>query len=45
MDGDEAARITAVCYVTLTFLPDRVALNRANRFLAQLVRVLEQWPE
>jgi 2-oxoglutarate dehydrogenase E2 component (dihydrolipoamide succinyltransferase) len=45
VDGDESPRITAVCYVTLTFLPDRVALHRANRFLAQLVRVLEQWPE
>jgi pyruvate/2-oxoglutarate dehydrogenase complex dihydrolipoamide acyltransferase (E2) component len=45
VDGDEVPRITAVCYVTLTFRPERVALHRANRFLAQLVRVLEQWPE
>ncbi len=45
VDGDESPRIAAVCYVTLTFVPDRVPLHRANKFLAQLVRVLEQWPD
>jgi 2-oxoglutarate dehydrogenase E2 component (dihydrolipoamide succinyltransferase) len=44
-DGDEAPRVAAMCYVTLTYLPDRLTLNRANRFTSQLVRVLEQWPE
>jgi 2-oxoglutarate dehydrogenase E2 component (dihydrolipoamide succinyltransferase) len=44
-DGDQAPRVAAMCYVTLTFLPDRLPLNRANRFVAQLVRVLEHWPE
>jgi len=29
--------------VTLTFLPEHVALERANRFVAELVRVLEHW--
>jgi pyruvate/2-oxoglutarate dehydrogenase complex dihydrolipoamide acyltransferase (E2) component len=44
-DGDEAPRVAAMCYVTLTFLPDRLPLHRANRFVTQLVRVLEQWPD
>jgi 2-oxoglutarate dehydrogenase E2 component (dihydrolipoamide succinyltransferase) len=44
-DGDEAPRVAATCYVTLTFLPDRLPLNRANRFVAQFVRVLEHWPD
>lgn len=42
-DGEEAPRIAAMCYVTLTYLPDRIALPRANRFLAHLVRTLESW--
>ncbi|HZF32041.1 MAG TPA: E3 binding domain-containing protein [Gammaproteobacteria bacterium] len=45
VDGEEAPRVAAVCYVTLTFLPDRIAPHRANRFVAELVRVLEQWPD
>jgi 2-oxoglutarate dehydrogenase E2 component (dihydrolipoamide succinyltransferase) len=44
VDAEEAPRVTALCYVTLTFVPDRVTLNRANRFVAEVVRVLEQWP-
>jgi 2-oxoglutarate dehydrogenase E2 component (dihydrolipoamide succinyltransferase) len=44
-DGDEAPRVAAICYVTLTFLPDRLPLHRANRFVAQLVHVLEHWPD
>lgn len=44
VDGEEAPRVAALCYVTLTFLPERVALERANRFVATLVRTLEQWP-
>ena len=43
--GEETPRVTAVCYVTLTFLPDRIAFNRANLFVATLVRTLEQWPD
>jgi 2-oxoglutarate dehydrogenase E2 component (dihydrolipoamide succinyltransferase) len=43
--GEEAPRVTAVCYVTLTFLPDRIAFNRANLFVATLVRTLETWPD
>ncbi|HET7130775.1 MAG TPA: E3 binding domain-containing protein, partial [Gammaproteobacteria bacterium] len=45
VDGDEAPRVGVVCYVTLTFVPHRIAPPRANRFLAELVRVLEHWPE
>jgi pyruvate/2-oxoglutarate dehydrogenase complex dihydrolipoamide acyltransferase (E2) component len=45
VDGDEAPRATARCYVSLSFLPGHVTLARANRFLAHAVRVLEQWPE
>jgi pyruvate/2-oxoglutarate dehydrogenase complex dihydrolipoamide acyltransferase (E2) component len=44
-DGDEAPRVAAVCYITLTFLPDRIEPHRANRFLAELVRSLETWPD
>jgi pyruvate/2-oxoglutarate dehydrogenase complex dihydrolipoamide acyltransferase (E2) component len=44
IDGQEAPRIAALCYLTLTFRPDRIALERANRFVGELVRVLEQWP-
>jgi pyruvate/2-oxoglutarate dehydrogenase complex dihydrolipoamide acyltransferase (E2) component len=44
VDGEEAPRVAALCYLTLTFRPERVALERANRFVAELVRVLEQWP-
>ena len=44
VDGQEAPRVAAVCYLTLTFRPDRIALERANRFVGECVRVLEQWP-
>jgi hypothetical protein len=44
-DGVEQPRAAACCNVSLSFLPDRVPLHRANRFLAHAVRVLEQWPE
>ena len=45
VNGEEAPRVAARCYVSLSFYPDRLDLRRANRFLAQLVRVLEQWPD
>jgi 2-oxoglutarate dehydrogenase E2 component (dihydrolipoamide succinyltransferase) len=44
-NGDETPAVAALCYLSLSFYPDRLALHRANRFLAELVRVLEQWPE
>jgi len=45
IDGEDAPRIAATAYVSLSFLPDRLNLQRANRFLAHFVRVLEQWPD
>lgn len=45
IDGEDVPRVAAVAYVSLSFLPDRLDLQRANRFLAHFVRVLEQWPE
>jgi pyruvate/2-oxoglutarate dehydrogenase complex dihydrolipoamide acyltransferase (E2) component len=45
VDGDEAPRIAAVGYVTLSFRPERITLARANRYLAEVVRVLEEWPD
>jgi 2-oxoglutarate dehydrogenase E2 component (dihydrolipoamide succinyltransferase) len=44
IDGQEAPRAAALCYLTLTFRPDRIALERANRFVSECVRVLEHWP-
>ncbi len=43
-EEDQTPRVAHACYVSLSFLPDRIELARANRFLAQLVRVLEHWP-
>jgi pyruvate/2-oxoglutarate dehydrogenase complex dihydrolipoamide acyltransferase (E2) component len=45
VDGVESPRVTTRCYVTLSFLPSRIAFERANRLLAYAVRLLEQWPE
>ena len=45
VNGEDVPRVAALCYVTLSFLSDRLDLQRANRFLAHFVRVLEQWPE
>ena len=44
-DGEEAPRVTACCYLSLSFQPERIALHRANQFMAHTVRILEQWPE
>ena len=44
VDGEEAPRVAARCYVSLTFRPDRLSLGLANQFLRAFVRVLEQWP-
>src|SRR5690606_23327812 len=43
-DEDATPRGGARCSVSLSFVPARVELPRANRFLAQLARVLESWP-
>jgi pyruvate/2-oxoglutarate dehydrogenase complex dihydrolipoamide acyltransferase (E2) component len=45
VDGVEQPRVAARCYVSLSFLADRIAFDRANRFVAHAVRVLEQWPD
>jgi pyruvate/2-oxoglutarate dehydrogenase complex dihydrolipoamide acyltransferase (E2) component len=45
VDGVETPRVTARCYVSLSFRAERIELHRANQFLARAVRVLEQWPE
>jgi pyruvate/2-oxoglutarate dehydrogenase complex dihydrolipoamide acyltransferase (E2) component len=45
IDGEETPRIAALCYLSLSFLTDHLDLPRANRFLAHVVRVLEQWPD
>lgn len=45
VDGDETPRVTTRCHLSLSFLPDHVALHRANQFLAHTVRLLEQWPD
>ena len=43
-NGEDEPRVIARCYMSLSFLPERIALNRANQFLAHTVRILEQWP-
>ena len=45
MDGVETPRVAARCYLSLSFLTDRIAFLRANQFLAHAVHVLEQWPD
>ena len=44
VDNQEAPRVAAQCYLTLTFHPNRIALERANLFVSECVRVIEQWP-
>jgi 2-oxoglutarate dehydrogenase E2 component (dihydrolipoamide succinyltransferase) len=44
-NGEEAPRVAPLCYVTMSFHAEKVELHRANRFLSQLTRVLEQWPQ
>jgi 2-oxoglutarate dehydrogenase E2 component (dihydrolipoamide succinyltransferase) len=43
VDGVEAPRVAARCYLTLSFLPSHVSLEHANRALAETVRILEGW--
>lgn len=45
IDGVEAPRVAARCYLSLSFLADRVPLHEANRALAAAVAILETWPE
>jgi pyruvate/2-oxoglutarate dehydrogenase complex dihydrolipoamide acyltransferase (E2) component len=45
VDGVETPRVTARCYVSLSFVTERVPLHQANRALAAAVAFLETWPE
>jgi pyruvate/2-oxoglutarate dehydrogenase complex dihydrolipoamide acyltransferase (E2) component len=45
VDGAEAPRVAARCYLTLSFFVEQVPLHHANRCLGDAARVLEQWPE
>ncbi len=44
-DGVEAPRVATRCYLSLSFLGDRVPLHHANRALVGAVAILEAWPE
>jgi hypothetical protein len=45
IDGVETPRVAARCYISVSFHDDRIELHRANRALADTVRILESWPE
>jgi len=45
IDGAETPRVAARCYLSVSFHDDRVAFPRANRALADVVRILESWPD
>jgi len=45
IDGVETPRVAARCYISVSFFDDRVAFQRANRALADTVRILESWPD
>jgi pyruvate/2-oxoglutarate dehydrogenase complex dihydrolipoamide acyltransferase (E2) component len=45
VDGAETPRVAARSYVSLSFLDERVGFQRANRALADIVRILESWPD
>lgn len=45
VDGVETPRVAARCYLTLSFVADRVPFHHANRLMAAVVRALEHWPE
>ena len=45
IDGVETPRVAARCYVSISFHDDRIAFQRANRAMADAVRILESWPE
>lgn len=45
INGVETARVAARCYLSISFFDDRVPFHRANRALADSVRILENWPD
>ena len=45
IDGVETPRVAAHCYISVSFFDDRIAFQRANRALADTVRILESWPD
>jgi hypothetical protein len=45
IDGVETPRVAARCYISVSFFDDRIAFQRANRALANIVRILERWPD
>lgn len=44
LDGAEAPRAVAQCYLTLSFHPDETDLQQASRLLGRCVETLESWP-
>lgn len=44
VDGTEAPRAVMQCYLSLSFHPDEVDLQQANRVLGRCVETLESWP-
>jgi 2-oxoglutarate dehydrogenase E2 component (dihydrolipoamide succinyltransferase) len=44
VNGEDTVRMTAQCYVSLSFDADRIELPQANLFLNECVRTLEHWP-
>jgi len=44
VNGEDAARIAAQCYLSLSFSAERIELPQANAFLSECVRTLEHWP-
>jgi pyruvate/2-oxoglutarate dehydrogenase complex dihydrolipoamide acyltransferase (E2) component len=45
VDGAESPRVAARGYLSLSFFDARVGFHRANRALADAVRILESWPD
>ena len=45
INGVETARVAARCYLSISFFDDRIPFHRANRALADSVRILENWPD
>jgi hypothetical protein len=44
VNGQEAPRIAAQCYLSLTFNAETIGYPQANLFLNECVRTLEHWP-
>ncbi len=45
IDGVETPRVAPRCYLSISFFGDLIPFQRANRALADCVRVLETWPD